>query len=149
MTLWRSQPHKFFAKQLAATILATWLSGATCLLCCGPMEKSSAEEENCSATLAINTPTTELCHEDDCCKEDSDSDHSPTELPCQDECCILNAPVSELPGTLKQHQLSVVSSFTPSSLALAEPIKNKHLSFANKHLTKGQTIYLRCCVFLI
>jgi hypothetical protein len=148
MTGWVSQSKNLWFKQFSVTLLAVLLSGTSCLLCCGPMEKSAAEAENCAVSLPVED-SAELCHKDDCCSENSGDTSSSTEVPCQDECCILNAPASELPATLKLHQFSAVLSPTVSSPSLALPVKNYKLPFLNQHLPEGQTIHLRCCVFLI
>ncbi|MDX2039732.1 MAG: hypothetical protein SF097_00715 [Acidobacteriota bacterium] len=113
------------------------------------MEKSAAEAENCAAPLAVNNSAAELCHDDNCCSETSDKEHSPSEIPCQDECCILNAPASELPGTLKLNHFSAITSPTVLSPLFSFPVKGDKLFFAHQHLPEGQSIHWRCCVFLI
>jgi len=148
MTSWFSQLTNLWFKQFSATLLAVLLSGTSCLLCCGPMEKSAAEAENYAVSLPVED-SAELCHEDSCCSENSGDTSSSSEAPCQDECCILNAPASELPATLKLHQFSAVLSSTVLSPSFALPVKGDKLSVLPHHLSEGQTIHLRCCVFLI
>lgn len=149
MTIQPTQLNKLWLKQLATTVLALWLSGASCLLCCGPMENSAVEAASYAVPLAVNDSAAELCHDDNCCSETSNKDHSSSEAPCQDECCILNAPASELPGTLKLNQLSAITSPTVLSPSFSVPVKGDKPSFAHQHLPEGQSIHLRCCVFLI
>lgn len=149
MAIRHSQLNKAWLKQLAATILAIWLSGASCLLCCGPTEKSPTETESCSTSLPANNSDAELCHEDDCCAETSGNDQSSSNEPCQNECCILDAPASELPGNFKLNHFLAITPPTVLSPSFALPVKADKLPFAQQHLPEGQTIHLRCCVFLI
>jgi hypothetical protein len=145
MTIWRSQLNNFRLRQLAVTVLAIWLSGATCLLCCGPMQKPAAETESCSSIQVVNDSSIE----DDCCEEKLAGDHSSSEVPCQDKCCILNAPASEPPGNFKLNQVLAISSPTALIPSLISHAKSDGLFFAHQHLPQSQTIHLRCCVFLI
>lgn len=149
MKTWPSQSNKTWLKQLAATMLAIWLSGTSCLLCCGPMEKSSLEAENCAAKSSHSESVEELHNDGDCCSENLSTDHSSPESPCQDECCILNAPASELPGTFKLNQFSAMTSPAELPTAFSEPDRNGNIPFSKQHLPEGQKIHLRCCVFLI
>lgn len=149
MKIWPSQLNKLWLKQLAATVLATWLSGASCLLCCGPMENSAAEAESCTAKVSLNESAEGLHNDDDCCAENPGNDHSSPNEPCQDECCILDAPASELPVGSKPNQSLAVASPIALSPAFSEPVKTGKLSFSQQRLPEGQKIHLRCCVFLI
>ncbi|MFN0111389.1 MAG: hypothetical protein ACKVZH_21200 [Blastocatellia bacterium] len=149
MTIWRTQSNRFWWKQLATTMLAIWLSGASCLLCCGPMEKSAAEAESCVAPVADNDSAAELCQEEACCVEKPSGDHSSSSETCNDECCILNAPASELPGNFKLNHVSAILSPAVLSPTSALPVKGDKLPFTQQHLPEGQKIHLRCCVFLI
>lgn len=149
MTRWFSQSYNLWLKQFLASLLAVLLSGTSCLLCCGPMENSAAEAENCAVSLPAEN-SAELCHEDDCCSKNSGAVPSSTdEGPCQDECCILNAPASELPATIKLNQFSAGLSHTVSSPTFALSVKEDNHPVLQQHLPEGQTIHLRCCVFLI
>lgn len=149
MTSWFSQSKNNWVKQITATVFAVILSGSSCLLCCGPMENSAAEVENCAVSLPAET-TTELCHEDDCCSKNSGAvPSSSDEGSCQDECCILNVPASELPTTIKLNQFSAGLSHAVSSPTFVLPVKKDNLPVLQQHLPEGQTIHLRCCVFLI
>lgn len=148
MTSWFSQSKSNWVKQISASVFAVILSGSSCLLCCGPMENSAAEVENCAVSLPAEIPP-ELCHEDDCCSKNSGAAPSSSdEGSCQDECCILNVPASEPPTTLKLNQFSAGLSPSVSSPSFAVPLNGHNLPVLHQHLSEGQTIHLRCCVFL-
>lgn len=149
MKIWLSQTNKPWLKQLLTTVLATWISGASCLMCCGPLEISAAEVESCSANSSHKESTDELYNDDDCCAETSKSEHSSSNEPCQEECCILNAPASELPGTSKLNQVSAMTPPMALSSAFSRTVKTDNIPFSQPHQPEGLKIHLRCCVFLI
>lgn len=149
MKIWLSQTNRPWLKQLLITVLAVWVSGASCLMCCGPLEISAAEVENCSAKSSHKESTDELYNDDDCCTENSDSEHSSSNEPCQEECCILNAPASELPGTFKINQMLAMTSPVASLLSFSGTVKTGNIPFSQLHQPEGPKIHLRCCVFLI
>jgi hypothetical protein len=136
-----SQLHRF-----AAIALALWLSGVSCLLCCGTLATADVTTvtDDCSMIQA------ESCGMDGagdgCCSEPSEQSD---ENPCQKECCILDAPLADLP--LAPQLIQSPATLPVATWRFVLPDKLTELSFTTRrfHLPDQRETYLRCCVFLI
>lgn len=130
--------------RLTATVLAIWLSGLNCLVCCGPsVYASQTEPQNCATQL------NDRCEDDDCCTVPTESEQAPPADSCEDECCLLSAPVTELPSP--NHLKHFSSSDLPANLRyeVAEPATPYAMAPHALLPADRQKTYLRCCTFLI
>src|SRR5262245_4978808 len=133
--------HRF-----AAIALALWLSGLSCLLCCGTLmpadfttaahDCSIAQAESCGAESG----------EDSCCSEPSEQSEK---SPCQKECCILDAPLADLP--LAKRLIQSPATLPAATWRSILPDQTTKLSSTTGwfRLPDQKETYLRCCVFLI
>ncbi len=142
----RNSSNPLRLHRFAAIALALWLSGLSCLLCCGTLAPAdfTTVAHDCSMDQA------ESCGpengEDGCCSEPSgQSDKSP----CQKECCILEAPLADLPPAPQLIQ-------SPGALPVAtwrfvppDQITKLPFNGGQFRLPDQRETYLRCCVFLI
>lgn len=150
----KRNPYNKSWRWLLATALAIWLSGMSCLLCCGEMASAKAleggveacvEAEICPAA-ETNTDIAQARGEDDCCSESHDQSDSSS---CQEECCILDGPSSDLPRTPQPHQLVATAPSAAWNLIPTDTIAPPSFSTGQPRLQNRSGTYLRCCVFLI
>lgn len=150
----RNFHDKFWPARFLTSALALWLSGMSCLLCCGEMisakvveagVEACVEAEICAAA-ETNTDVAQARSEDDCCSESHDQSDSSS---CQEECCILDGPSSDLPRTPQPNQLIITAPSAARNIIPIEIIAPRPFSTGQSRLQNRSGTHLRCCVFLI
>jgi hypothetical protein len=142
--------YKFWPARFLPIALSIWLSGMSCLLCCGTaLAAETAEIESCAAAdecpIAASEAHGSAWVEDDCCPETSEHSES---SPCHKGCRILDRPSSDLPAA--QHLiLPIVTSSPAWNLALPDAAGLSYITTGQYHSPNRRETYLRCCVFLI
>ncbi|MGE0126767.1 MAG: hypothetical protein AB7U82_01590 [Blastocatellales bacterium] len=143
----RSSHNKFWQTRFLATALAVWLSGMSCLLCCGKIVSAETPEaESCAAADECSTDGSEAHGERGCCLESHDQSDS---SPCQKECCILDGPSSDLPRAPHLIQPSATPVQAAWNLVPADIPAQPDFQPGQLQLPNKQETYLQCRVFLI
>ena len=147
----RNSHDKFWPTRFLAVALSFWLSGMSCLFCCGAASAAeTAETESCAASGACPMASSEAHDpgqvEGACCPEAPGHWGS---SPCQNGCCVLDRPSSDLPPTPHFTQPIIISSPASWNLVLPDPVALPNTTTGQYSSSNRRETYLRCCVFLI